>query len=101
VHAQGIREQPRRLLAGIPGLTLVPLAEADGCCGSAGSYSLLQPEMAARLLARKMRHLAASGADVVASGNPGCLWQLRLGVARVGLRVRVAHPVELLAEAYG
>jgi glycolate oxidase iron-sulfur subunit len=101
VHAQGIREQPRRLLAGIPGLTLVPLAEADWCCGSAGSYSLLQPEMAARLLARKMRHLAASGADVVASGNPGCLWQLRLGVARVGLRVRVAHPVELLAEAYG
>jgi glycolate dehydrogenase iron-sulfur subunit len=100
LHAQGIREAPRALLARVPGLELVPLAEADWCCGSAGSYSLLHPETSARILARKMGHLRASGAQVVASGNPGCLLQLRLGARDARLRLRVAHPVELLAQGY-
>lgn len=101
LHAQKIRDQPRRVLAQVPGLELVTLREADMCCGSAGSYSLTQPEMSARLLARKLDHIAASGAQVVATGNPGCLLQLRLGARQRGWALRVAHPVELLAEAYG
>ncbi len=101
VHAQKIRAQPRDLLSRIPGLRLVPLREAEMCCGSAGSYSAQQPEMSRRLLNRKMAHIGASGADVVATGNPGCLFQLRLGAREQGLRVRVVHPVELLAESYG
>jgi glycolate oxidase iron-sulfur subunit len=100
LHAQKIGQAPRRLLAAVPGLQVVPLAEADWCCGSAGSYSLLQPEMSQRLLARKMRHIRDSGAEVVATGNPGCLLQLALGARDAHLPVRIAHPVELLADAY-
>jgi len=101
LHAQQVREPPRRMLESIPGLTLVPLREADMCCGSAGSYSLAHPEMSLRLLNRKLDHIAASGAEVVATGNPGCLLQLRQGMQARGMAIRVAHPVELLAEAYG
>jgi glycolate oxidase iron-sulfur subunit len=101
VHAQKLREPPRALLGRIAGLTLVPLREAEMCCGSAGSYSAVQPEMSRRVLARKMEHIQASGAETVATGNPGCLWQLRLGAHERGLSVRVVHPIELLAEAYG
>jgi glycolate oxidase iron-sulfur subunit len=100
LHAQKIREEPRRLLAQVPGLELVPLTEADACCGSAGSYSLLHPETSARILARKMEHLRASGAQAVATGNPGCLLQLALGAREAGLPLRVVHPLELLAQAY-
>jgi len=100
-HAQKVRDQPRDLLSLIPGLRMVPLREAEMCCGSAGSYSVQQPEMALRLLERKLAHIEASGADVVATGNPGCLLQLRLGMRMRGLPLRVVHPIELLAESYG
>lgn len=100
-HAQQVREPPRRMLAAIPGVSLVPLREAEMCCGSAGAYSLTQPKMSMRLLQRKLDHIEASGAEIVATGNPGCLLQLRLGVQERGLAIRVVHPVELLAEAYG
>jgi glycolate oxidase iron-sulfur subunit len=101
LHAQQVREPPRQVLGQIPGLILVPLREADMCCGGAGSYAVTQPEMSTRLLNRKLDHIAASGAEAVATGNPGCLLQLRMGVESRGLAVRVVHPVELLAEAYG
>jgi glycolate oxidase iron-sulfur subunit len=100
VHAQGVREPPRALLRRIPGLELVPLPEAEWCCGGAGSYTLTQPGMSAQVLARKMGHVQASGAEVLATGNPGCLLQLASGVADRGLPIRVLHPVELLALAY-
>jgi glycolate oxidase iron-sulfur subunit len=100
-HAQGIRDQPRALLKRIPGLRLLPLREAELCCGSAGSYSIVEPEMSKRVLDRKMEHIAASGAEIVATGNPGCLLQLRLGAREHGLPIRIAHPIELLAESYG
>jgi glycolate oxidase iron-sulfur subunit len=100
LHAQKITEPPRRLLAAIPGLQLVPLEEADACCGSAGVYSVLQPELAGRIGNRKIAHIARSGAAVVATGNPGCLMQLRNGVKEAGLKVEVVHPVSLLADAY-
>jgi len=98
-HGQGVREAPRALLGAIPGLRLVELAEADVCCGSAGVYNLMEPGIAGRLLDRKVEHIVATGARIVVTGNPGCLLQLRMGLAARGLDVRVCHPVELLAWA--
>jgi len=99
-HGQQITSQPRQLLRAIPGLKLVELPESSWCCGSAGVYNLVQPEMANALLERKLAHLKSTGAGVVATGNPGCLLQLLNGAKQQGLNVRVAHPVTLLAEAY-
>jgi glycolate oxidase iron-sulfur subunit len=100
LHAQKISAQPKALLGEIPGLEPVPLEEADACCGSAGVYSLLQPTLSGAVASRKIEAIRRSGADVVATGNPGCLLQLRSGLRAAGLDVKVVHPVELLAAAY-
>jgi glycolate oxidase iron-sulfur subunit len=100
VHGMKVRDAPRRVLAAIPGLELVPHADPTSCCGAAGIYNLVQREMSRAVLERKLAALAAADPDVVATGNPGCILQLRAGGARAGLRARVAHPVELLDEAY-
>jgi glycolate oxidase iron-sulfur subunit len=102
LHGQKIARQPLELLRMISGVRLVDLPESDWCCGSAGVYSLTQPEQSAKLLARKLDHIAATGAQIVASGNPGCLLQLEMGMRRDPrfAKVRVCHPIELLAEAY-
>ncbi len=99
-HGQKIVNQPRELLRAIPGLKLVELPEANWCCGSAGIYNLTQPEMAGQLLDRKIAHIKSTGVSVVATANPGCLLQLINGAAQHGLKLRVAHPITLLAEAY-
>jgi glycolate oxidase iron-sulfur subunit len=96
-HGQRVREAPRALLRAIPGLRLVELAESDLCCGSAGVYNLMEPEIAGRLLERKLDRIAATGAKVVVTGNPGCLLQIRQGLAARGLAMEAHHPVELLA----
>jgi glycolate oxidase iron-sulfur subunit len=98
-HAQGVRSAPRRLLARIPSLELVDLTEADVCCGSAGSYNLTEPAMAMRLRERKLDHIIATRAACVVVANGGCALQISAGLAARGLAMRVAHPVELLAEA--
>jgi glycolate oxidase iron-sulfur subunit len=98
-HGQRVREAPRTLLRAIPGLRLVELAESDLCCGSAGVYNLMEPEIATKLLVRKLDRIAATGADTVVTGNPGCLLQLRRGLADRGLAIRACHPVEILAQA--
>lgn len=98
-HGQGIRAEPRALLTRIPGLRLVPLADSDLCCGSAGVYNLLEPEMARSLLEMKIARIAETGADVVATGNPGCMMQIAQGARARGLDVEVVHAVELLARA--
>ena len=98
-HAQAVRAQPRELLGRVPGLQLVPLADSDRCCGSAGIYNLLHPEEGALILEPKLRRLRESGADVVAAANPGCLMHIAAGARRAGLPLRVAHPLELLDEA--
>jgi Fe-S oxidoreductase len=100
LHGQGIKAAPRNLLRSIPGLELVELREADRCCGSAGIYNLTQPEMSARILAAKAANLERTGAQVVASGNPGCLMQLAQGIRARGLPMQAAHPIELLDRAY-
>ena len=99
-HGQGIREAPRALLARIPGVSLVPLAESEICCGSAGIYNFTEPDMARRLQKRKLHHLLDTGASVVAAANPGCLAWIQSGLQERGLpNIRVAHPVTLLAKA--
>ena len=76
------------------------LSEANWCCGSAGIYNLVQPEMANQLLERKIKHIRSTGATVVANANSGCLLQLINGLRQAELPIRVAHPMTLLAEAY-
>ena len=99
-HGQKIKQQPRQLLKRIPGLKLVDLKEADWCCGSAGIYNITNQEMASQLLERKMRNISASGANIIATGNPGCMMQIALGARERGLDLRVLHPVQLLDETY-
>jgi glycolate oxidase iron-sulfur subunit len=99
LHAQKVSGPPQELLRAT-GLALVPLDEADACCGGAGAYWLQQPELAAKITARKLDAIRRSGADIVATGNPGCLLQIGNAARAAGLPVRVAHPIVLLAEAY-
>ena len=99
-HGQRIRSAPRKLLEAIPGLTLREMAGADLCCGSAGIYNVVQNEMAMQLLARKMESANATGADIIATANPGCLLQLQTGVRLHGKGQRVMHVVEVLDRAY-
>ncbi|MEK7709520.1 MAG: (Fe-S)-binding protein, partial [candidate division NC10 bacterium] len=98
-HGQRVRLEPRKLLAAIPGVRLVELADSDLCCGSAGVYSLLEPEMADRLLEWKVQRVAATGASILATGNPGCLLQIARGCRERGVAIEVLHPVELLGRA--
>ncbi len=98
-HAQGVRLEPRQLLASIPGVTLVPIAESDICCGSAGIFNLVQPEMAQTLGLRKAAHIAEATPDVVVTSNPGCILQIRAAAERAGHTYPVRHIVELLDEA--
>jgi glycolate oxidase iron-sulfur subunit len=95
-HAQRIADEPRAALRAIPGLTILEPDEQDLCCGSAGIYNLVQPEAAAELGERKARHVAATGADVYASANPGCLVQVSAALRRSGQGRPALHPVELL-----
>jgi len=98
-HGQRVRTAPRAMLARIPGLRLVPLVDSELCCGSAGVYNVLEPEMADRLLAQKLARIGETGAAVVATGNPGCVLQIARGARERGLDLEVVHPVTLLARA--
>jgi glycolate oxidase iron-sulfur subunit len=95
-HAQGVRDQPRQLLRGIPGVELRELVEAEICCGSAGTYNMLQPEPARELGERKASAVLATGADVMVTANPGCWMQVATTLARMGTRLPVAHTVQVL-----
>ncbi|MCY4639016.1 MAG: heterodisulfide reductase-related iron-sulfur binding cluster [Chloroflexi bacterium] len=99
-HGQRIHEAPRTILRAIPGMQLVEMATPDRCCGSAGIYSAVQPEMSARVLETKMGDIAGTGASVVATANPGCTLQLRAGIRRRGLEAEARHVIEILDEAY-
>ncbi len=100
LHAQGIREAPRRLLRMIPGVQFVELRDADRCCGSAGVYNITHPEMSERILDEKIAEIVRTGAQVVATGNPGCLLQIQAGLRARNVPVQVRHPIELLDDAY-
>ncbi len=100
LRAQGIREQPRALLRLVPGLEVVEVPDGDRCCGAGGLYNVLQPELADRLMREKAEAVAATGAEAVASANPGCTMQIAAGLRSLGQEVAVLHPVEVLDRAY-
>lgn len=95
-HAQGVREQPRSLLASIPGLELADVPESAICCGSAGIYNLVQPDAAKSLGDRKAELISHLGADVVATGNPGCVLQLQSSLLRLDQKTPVVHTIQIL-----
>jgi len=101
VHGQKIVQQPRLALKMIPGIALVEMKESDWCCGSAGVYNLTHPDIAEQALAWKVRHIIDSGAQVIASANPGCILQIGMGLQRAGHDVPVVHVMDLLGWAYG
>jgi glycolate oxidase iron-sulfur subunit len=95
-HGQGVRSQPRAVLAAIPGLTLVDIPDADQCCGSAGIYNLLEPASARQIGRRKADNISRVMPEVLASANPGCTLQIQSQLAESGVVIRTAHPIELL-----
>jgi glycolate oxidase iron-sulfur subunit len=99
-NAQNVRREPRELLRAIPGAHLLELADAHLCCGSAGTYNLDQPAIAASLGNKKAQAVIATGAEVVASGNIGCLTQLRAHLAKLGSELPVRHTMQVLRDAY-
>lgn len=99
-HAQKVRLQPRNLLSRIGNLKLVEIPESELCCGSAGTYNIEQPEIARRLGQRKAEAIASTGAEVVATGNIGCMTQLRTHLGQLGKSVEVLHTMELMERAY-
>jgi glycolate oxidase iron-sulfur subunit len=99
-HAQRLTAPPLAVLDAIGNLTRVPLEDSDQCCGSAGIYNLIEPSVSDAVLAPKLRNIAATGAALVVTGNPGCLMQIGAGLIRSGSSVRVVHPIDLLDAAY-
>lgn len=100
-HAQRIRSQPRALLCSVPGLELVEIPEGDQCCGSAGTYNLFEPESARSIGQRKLENVLSTGADLIASANPGCSIQLQSLARERGLALRALHPIEILDASIG
>jgi glycolate oxidase iron-sulfur subunit len=99
-HAQRIRKQPRELIRSLPGVELVEMRHPEICCGAAGLYSTLEPQMSNRILQEKLDDLTATRADVVISANPGCQMQLEAGLRARGSSMKVEHVTDLLARAY-
>jgi len=99
-HGQKVTGQPRQVLAAIPGLQLVEMADSAMCCGSAGTYNIMQPEMAGILLDNKLDNALATGADIIASANTGCMIQLEAGLKERGQPAKLMHIVEILDAAY-
>jgi glycolate oxidase iron-sulfur subunit len=100
VHGQRVSSAPRKLLGMIAGLKVVPLVEAEVCCGAAGTYSLTEPQMSGELASRKLGRVLDSGAEALVSANIGCTLQISTTAAGRGVKLPIFHPVELLHEAY-
>ena len=99
-HAQGLIKEPKALLEGIPELVLLPLPKEDECCGGAGIYGITHAELGANIGADKVAAVLGTGAEIVATGNPGCMMQIGAGLLLEGSDVVARHPVELLDESY-
>jgi len=100
LHAQRVSGPPERLLASIPGVELVPLASADECCGGAGIYGITHRELGGEIGGDKAAAVEASGAEVVATGNPGCMMQIGAHLRLRGSEIPALHPIEILDESY-
>lgn len=99
IHGQGVKSEPRKLLKAIPGIQFVEVEGADQCCGSAGIYNITQNELSMEILDQKMEKIRKANIDMLATGNPGCMFQFRYGAKKFGLNLEVVHPVELLARS--
>jgi len=99
-HAQGVRKEPRVLLGAIPELVVLPLQDEEECCGGAGIYGVTHAELGGEIGADKVSAVLATGAEIVATGNPGCMMQIGAGLLLEGSDVVACHPVELLDESY-
>ncbi|MGZ6029996.1 MAG: (Fe-S)-binding protein, partial [Myxococcaceae bacterium] len=99
-HAQRIRKQPRDLIRSVPGVELVEMRHPDICCGAAGLYSTLEPDMSGRILNEKLEDLLSTGVDMVVTANPGCQMQLESGLRARRSTMTVEHVAELLLRAY-
>jgi glycolate oxidase iron-sulfur subunit len=99
-HGQQIRKQPRDVLTKLAGAEIQPLHESEFCCGSAGIYNITHSEMANKLLERKINNILDAGGDIVATGNPGCLLQIKAGMQKYGRDLPVVHTIEILDMAY-
>ena len=97
-HTQRVTAEPRTLLAAIPGIEIVELPEANWCCGSAGIYNIVQVESASALLERKVDRIAEILPDVIVTGNPGCMIQIRHGLAKRGISARLVHTATFIKE---
>ncbi len=100
LHAQRVSTAPLAVLRAIPNLRMVPLLDADQCCGGAGIYNLVHPRTSDAVLGAKLARIAVSGATLIATGNPGCIMQIGAGLSRRGLHARTVHPIDLLDAAY-
>ena len=101
LRAQQIHAQPRAVLRQIPGVEIAEIENGDRCCGAAGLYNVLEPEMSGRLMREKAEAIRDTGARVIASANPGCSMQIAAGLRQLGVDAEVVHPVQLLDLAYG
>jgi len=101
IHGQGVKAEPRKLLKAIPGIQFVEVEGADQCCGSAGIYNLTQNELSMQILDRKMEQIQKAGIEILATGNPGCMFQFKYGARKFGMNLEVVHPVELLERSLG
>ena len=99
-HAQGLRQEPRALLEAIPELVVLPLQDEEECCGGAGIYGITHAELGSDIGADKVSAVLATGAEIVATGNPGCMMQIGAGLLLEGSDIVARHPVELLDESY-
>ena len=100
MHAQRIKNQPRDLIRALPGVEWIEMRHADICCGAAGLYSTLEPDMSNRILQQKLEDVLATHADVIAVANPGCQMQLEVGLRAHGSAMKVEHVSEVLLRGY-
>ena len=100
LYGQHAGDASQQMLRSAVGTHFVPLEGTERCCGAAGIYNLLQPEMSGRVLQEKLDHIRATEADVLATGNPGCQMQIGAGAKLAGMNLQVCHPIELVDEAY-
>jgi len=100
LYGQHAGEAPLEMLAAVAELNFVRLEGSERCCGGAGIYNLLEPDLSRKVLEEKLANIEASGAEILATGNPGCQMQIGAGALLAGMNLKVCHPIELLDESY-
>ena len=99
-RGQGISAEPREILKSIPGVELIEMKEAGRCCGMAGSFSLVHPDLSVEISDRKIADIQTTNTDTVATGCPACRMQLQSGIENANIDEEVLHTIQILAESY-